>query len=276
MKWWQILLIALALIGIALITAIYLWPSPRLATLGTTSRELPADISGETLVDHFERVTTLVLTTIGAIAALLGIFGAIGGYFSFRTLRELQNMVSETKDTISAFERRQEDLENRIEDANTRMSRLRCRMLVDTELGDKIPSVRIRALQQIGASADITFASTLIKVLAKDDSEDVRREAAHWLGVLLARGGGGEADVAAQGIEALTKGTKDKSEKVVLWSIKALDAVVCEGHNIDLPCYCIDRLHKLVKSRKNSVEIKKAATETLEHVKEKRADKATP
>lgn len=154
-----------------------------------------------------------------------------------------------------------QELEQAEAQAKSVANRLRCVL----EIRDKNPEVRIRAVQQLGASDDIAAVSFLAELVETDQDANVKIETAYHLGQLLS--GAAEPKTLAQGVKALVEGTKDDSDKVRREAVEALDTITCS--NVRLPRAAVQRLREIVEHEKFS-DVVKAAEIALEHVKEPR------
>jgi len=266
-------------------------PAPAI-TMAAQPTPVPDIVSYKDLVEHFQRVTDLALTFIGTLVTLLGVFGIVAAYFSLKTVRDLEKLVDNTARKLDGLETRTKQttaelesntkkmtaefesntkqmLENmqekqKLYDAATR------RLQYLLEIRDKNHEVRIRAVQQLGASNDIAAVSLLADRLEADSNADVRAEAAYGLGLLLHSAV--ESETLAQGIQALVQGTKDKSESVRLEAVQALAKLA--QNKVQMPRIALQRLREIVK-HDVSADVIEAAKACLEHTESRNQESAS-
>jgi HEAT repeat protein len=188
------------------------------------------------------------------VGGLGGTSGIIGSYF---IISSRQKMLDLKKDT-ETLESRVEDLQKKVKDAENRIRYV-------FELRDRNYEVRIRAVQQLGASNDIAAVSMLIESLERDRSINVRMEAAYWLGRLLSDGG--ESEALREGLRALTTAAKHRNPGVRQVAIEALDTLVC--NNVQLTRRTVQQLRAIARLDGSATVIEAAQT-ALEHIKQQR------
>lgn len=226
---------------------------------------IPDDVIYKNLAEHFEKVTTIVLTIVGVVTTLLGIVGIGTGYLSFKPVRRLQNLIDDVEEKVGQLEQKVQDTQDLTDVVRQNATQFMMRQQRVLELQSPNLEVRIRAVQTLGASNDIFAVSYLVDLLQKDEAADVRAEAAYGLKQLLAAEA--EPDLLMKGIRCLTEATKDRSESVRLEAIEALDTFVCKG--VELPRSATQRLRELAKHDKIS-EVVETAKLALEHIKQQR------
>jgi HEAT repeat protein len=225
----------------------------------------PDTVSYKDLVEHFERVTDLTLRIIGTVVTLLGILGIVAGYFSLKTVRDLEKLVDSVEKKVAGIEQNVQDMQREVNMSKMQATALTNWYRTMVEVRDRNPEVRIRAVQQLGASNDIAAVSMLVELLMTDAATDVRIEAAYGLGQLLI--GGGEPKMLAEGVQALVEATKDESNKVRREAVEALDTIICS--NVQLPRAAVQRLREIVEHDKFA-DVIKAAEIALKHIQEQR------
>lgn len=225
----------------------------------------PDTVTYKDLVEHFERVAEFTLKIIGTVVTLLGIFGIVAGYFSLKTIRDLEKLVDGIEKRMQEIELKFPETQNMMNATIMQATTLTNRYRYMVELRDRNPEVRIRAAQQLGASNDISAVSLLVELLEADKVADVKIEAAYGLGQLLS--GGGEPRTLAEGIQALVEGTRDENDEVRREAVESLDTIVCS--KVRLPRAAIQRLREIVKHDK-SEDVVEATKIALEHIKQQR------
>ena len=195
-------------------------------------------------------ITTIVITA-------LGVLGGLGLYFGKSTFSELSGQVEKLKNSISEMEITQERLKGELTRAESVSHSLLNRYRYLVECRDAQPNVRIRAIQQLSASNDISVISLMSEMLVNDDNADVRAEAAFALSTLLINSGAGNG-----GIDALISAMNDRSIDVKLQAIQAIDNLIC--NHIKLPRKAYVRLEKM-SSLKSSNKITDACKLALKH-----------
>jgi hypothetical protein len=232
-------------------------PAPALAQTPPSPPPLDSD-AYESLTSHFEKVSTQVLTIAKWIVILVGGLGGTSGIIgSYFIISSRQKMLDLKKDT-ETLESRVEDLQKKVKDAENRIRYV-------FELRDRNYEVRIRAVQQLGASNDIAAVSMLIESLERDRSINVRMEAAYWLGRLLSDGG--ESEALREGLRALTTAAKHRNPGVRQVAIEALDTLVC--NNVQLTRRTVQQLRAIARLDGSATVIEAAQT-ALEHIKQQR------
>ncbi len=219
----------------------------------------------ETLISHFEKVSTEVLDiakwVVILVGGLGGASGIIGSYLTIGSRKKIEDLEKE----IATLESRTGRLIGEIEEGYKLLQDATNRMRYVLELRDSNYEVRVRAVQQLGASNDIAAVSYLVEALEKDHSLNVRAEAAWGLGQLLASGK--ERQTLRKGLQSLVKSTKHKSDKVRRAAVEALDTLVCSG--VRLTYSTVQKLHEIVEVDESDSVIK-ATKDALEHIKQQR------
>jgi hypothetical protein len=209
------------------------------------------------LLDHFEKVSSSVLTINTAFIALFSLLAGLGAFFGFKSSYDVMKLNIE----IQRVKEYQEKIAQNLEEAELRTRQLQSRLIYIREIRDNNSEVRIRAIQQLGHSNDISAVSLLCEVLENDKSSNVKIEAAYGLGRLLKTGD--ELETLGKGITTLVETTRDKNELVRREAIEALDYLIC--NNIDLPVFANQRLREIVNY--DTIEdVKTAAKLAIEHV----------
>jgi len=226
---------------------------------------VPDNVTYTDLVEHFEKVTDLTLKIIGTVVTLLGILGIVAGYFSLKTVRDLEKLVGSIEKRTQEIEREVQNTRDVMNVTRTEATALVNRLRYISEIRDHNPEVRIRAVQQLGASNDIAAVSLLVELLMTDPVADVRIEATYGLGQLLS--GAAEPKTLAQGVKALVEGTRDDSDKVRREAVEALDTIICS--NVQLPRAAVQRLREIVE-HDTFADVVKAAELALRHIQEQR------
>jgi hypothetical protein len=227
-------------------------------TSPVTSTQASASLDAdhyEALVAHFEKVSTEVLTiakwVVLLVGGLGGASGIIGSYFSIATGERIRKLKNETSD----LELQTSQLMKKIEIAE--------RLIRSAfDLRDRNHEVRIRAVQQLGASNDISAVSILVDLIETDRSLKVRMESVYWLGMLLSDGAA-EPEALAEGIEALEKATRDESERVRQEALEVIDDLVCAG--VDMPRSVVQRIREIPEYDKFE-NVREAARAVLERI----------
>jgi hypothetical protein len=240
-------------------------PSPSSAPVQPQPTPIPDDVIYKNLAEHFEKVTTIVLTIVGVVTTLLGIVGIGTGYLSFKPVRRLQNLIDDVEEKVGRLEQKVQATQDLTDVVRQNATHFMMRQQRVLELQSPNLEVRIRAVQTLGASNDIFAVSYLVDLLRKDEAEGVRAEAAYGLRQLLAAKA--EPNILMTGIQCLTEATEDPSELVRLEAIEALDTFVC--NKVELPRTATQRLRELAKHDKTS-EVVEAAKLALEHIKQHR------
>jgi hypothetical protein len=232
--------------------------APTIATPVVTQTPLQQDTpTNKDLLDHFEKVTSLILTVTTIVIGGLGILGSAGLYFGTRTFSELSRQVDNLKASTSEMESTQEKLRGELARAENVSETLLNRYRYLIECRDPLPSVRIRAIQQLSVSNDISVISSMIETLMKDNDAEVRAEAAFALSTLLINNSAGNG-----GIDALIIALNDKNLDVKLQAIQAIDKLIC--NHIKLPRKAYVRLEKMSVS-KSANKITEACKLALKH-----------
>jgi hypothetical protein len=209
------------------------------------------------LLDHFEKVTSLMLTVTTIVITALGVFGGLGLYYGKSTFNELSTQVEKLQSSISEMEITQGKLKSELTRAEGISQTLLNRYRYLVECQDSQPSVRLRAIQHLSASNDISVISLMSEMLIEDDNAEVRAEAAFALSTLLIN-----SSVENGGIDALISALNDRNLDVKLQAIQALDNLICNRAKLPRKAYV--RLEKLSSSRPAN-KITEASKLALKH-----------
>lgn len=225
-----------------------------------TLSEVP---TSQDLLNHFEKVTTSMLTVATIVIGVLGALGGLGIYLGRVSFSEMGEQVDRLKNRISDMELTQEKLNGEITRAENLSQSLLNRYRYLIECRDAQPNVRIRAIQQLGESNDIAAISLISEMLSDDGNAEVRAEAAFVLGNLLITGG-----VENGSIDVLIAAISDRSFDVRLQAIQTIDNLIC--NRINLPRKAYAKLEKVAasKTKNNIIEACKTALKHKQQVME--------
>ncbi len=237
--------------------------TPTATTTPQSSTALDSD-SYETLLKHFEQVSSNVLDIVKWIVLIIGGLGGVSSALGIRGAWQVQALKDETGKLEAKISKLRDDLEESRKLYMDATNRLRYFL----EVRDRNPELRTRAAQQLGASNDIAAVSILIELLENDPSVDVKLEAAYGLGQLLSEGG--EPGTLEEGVQALLEGTKDDSDIVRVEAVEALDTLIC--NDVRVPRTVYRRMQELVE-HDSMEDVVKAAETVLEHLKKQREKK---
>lgn len=238
-------------------------PSPSSAATPQPRAMLDSD-SYETMISHFDKVSSRVLDIAKWVVIIVGTLGGASGVYTVWEARKIQGL----RDATDELEAKIEKLKSELEESRQLTMDATDRLNYILELRDRNSEVRLRAAQKIAASNDIAAVSILVGLLENDQSVDVRLEAAYGLGRLISEGG--EPRTVEQGIQALLHGTRDSGEEVRVEAVMALDTLICS--DLELPRSVHRRLQELVR-HDTIKDVVRAAREALEHLKQQREGK---
>ena len=237
-------------------------------TSGTMVTPTPSAVSYPDLVAHFETISTQVLDTakwvVIIIGVLVGTSSILGAYSLYQGQLRLEGLNGKVADLETLTKTLVSDLEKAQKGALRATNHLQYFL----QVRDSNSDIRMRAIDQLGASNDIAAISVLSRVLQEDTFANCRGQAAYWLGRLLH--GATEAESIGQGWDALEKGIQDNDELVRFASVEAIGAIV-DGGNSARPTLR-QKLHALTKEQNESSEdVRKAAQTVLDLSNNQRA-----
>jgi len=227
------------------------------------------------LLSHFEKVSISVLNIAKWVVLIVGGSGGIGGYLLVKHLSSLKSETADLETEVQNITQKivtqkmeLEQISDKLKESRELNQEATSRLQYFLETRDRNCEVRIRAVQQLGASNDISAASILIERLEEDENENVKMEAAYWLTTLISENA--EQEIFYNGVQALLNGASDDSEKVREEAINAIGILVCNGNQ--LPRSVTHRLQEIIKTDKCE-SVNQAANQALEYIKKQQENK---
>jgi HEAT repeat protein len=202
--------------------------------------------------------------------AALGALSAAAGYFSLKTILELQKFADSTKATLETMQEEDKTLKKQLSEAYAATTKAQHHFYHLQEVKNPNPVVRIRAIQQLGQNNDIATVSLLTNIAQTETENNVKLEAIHWLGRTLRSTT--EGATFGEGISALVSATEHNDAQVRNSAIEALDHLI--GSNMTIPQYIIQRIRVVAQSDSDATT-KKSAQDALEHYRQQSEKEAS-
>lgn len=251
-------------------------PTPIPTSLTPPTNDSQVDVYKD-LAAHFEKITTLILGFIGSVITLGGLTAALLGYFSLRSLREIQKDITRTESKLGEIDRVRSELQSSVHEINELVKSQTKELEVQQQVAFKVmrllryqlesrdsdPLVRIRSVRMLGEVNDIQALSILIDLLKNDPAEAVKLEAAFGLGRFLCNNPYDFGDTTEKAIEALIDGSKDSIATVRREVIDAFDSALKSG--ISLP-RSVDRRLQEITEFDPIQDVRRVAQQVLEHI----------